>query len=229
MTITTTKLARAAGLFAVVGGLLFIAVQIKHPHLNAAFTTTTEYAVRETMKIFMAVFSLIGITGIYLRQARQTAVLGLIGYVVLAAGYLAILGTQVVGVFVLPTLAASQPGYVNDVFAVATSRTPVGDIGSLQILIKGGGFAYVLGGIIFGIALFRAHVSPRWAAALLSVGAAAILATSVLPELTQRLFAIPVSVALVGLGYALWREQRTQKVSSLPSPSSSQLDPAGAK
>ena len=32
MTITTTKLTRAAGLFAVAAGLLFIAVQIKHLH-----------------------------------------------------------------------------------------------------------------------------------------------------------------------------------------------------
>ena len=51
MTITTTKLTRAAGLAAVAGGLLFIAVQINHPHLDATFATTTEYAVRETMKI----------------------------------------------------------------------------------------------------------------------------------------------------------------------------------
>ena len=32
MIITTTKLTRAAGLAAVAGGLLFIAVQINHPH-----------------------------------------------------------------------------------------------------------------------------------------------------------------------------------------------------
>jgi hypothetical protein len=232
MATTTTKLTRAAGLSAVLGGLLFIAVQIKHPHLNAAFTTTTEYAVRETAKIFMVVFSLIGITGIYLRQVKQTGVLGLIGYAVLTVGYLAILGTQVVGVFVLPTIAASQPGYVNDVLAVATHGTPSGDIGPLQILIKGGGFTYVLGGIIFGIALFRANILARWAAALMSAGAVAILATAVLPELTQRLFAIPVSVALAGLGYSLWREQRTQKTSSVASPTSpagSQLDPASVK
>ena len=229
MTITTTKLTRAAGLSAVVGGLLFIAVQINHPLLDATFTTTTEYAVRETMKIFMAVFSLIGITGIYLRQVRQTGVLGLIGYVVLGLGYLAIFSSQVVGVFVLPSLAASQPGFVNDVLAVATSGTPVGDIGPLQIIIKGGGFAYVAGGIIFGIALFRAKVLARWAAAVLSVGAAAILATSVLPELTQRLFAVPVSVALIGLGYSLWREQRIATGEPVTSNGAAQLDPAGAK
>ena len=216
MTITTTKLTRAAGLSAVAGGLLFIAVQIKHPLLDATFTTTTEYAVRETMKIFMAVFSLIGITGIYLRQVRQIGVLGLIGYVVLGVGYLAIFSVQIIGVFVLPVLAASQPGYVNDVLAVATSGAPVGDIGPLQILIQGGGFAYIVGGIIFGIALFRAGILARWAAVLLSVGAVATVATFQLPELTQRLFAIPVSVALIGLGYSLWREQRTDQDSVQP-------------
>jgi hypothetical protein len=208
MTITTTKLLRAAGVFAVAGGLLFIAVQINHPRLDATFTTTTEYAVRETMKIFMAVFSLIGITGIYLRQVEQIGVLGLIGYVVLGVGYLSILGVQIVGVFVLPTLAASQPGYVNDVLAVATNGTPSGDVGGVQILARGG-FAYIVGGLIFGIALFRANVLARWAAVLLSVGAVATVAAALLPELAQRLLAIPVSVALIGLGYSLWRTTRT--------------------
>ena len=229
MTITTTKLTRAAGLSAVVGGLLFIAVQINHPILDATFTTTTEYAVRETMKIFMALFSLIGVTGIYLRQVRQVGVLGLIGYVVLSVGYLAIFCNQIIGVFVLPFLAASQPGFVNDVLAVATSRPPVGDIGPLQILIQGGGFAYIVGSIIFGIALFRAGILARWAAALLSVGGVAIFATFVLPELIQRLFAVPVSVALVGLGFSLWREQRTQRTQSLSDPVRSQLHRTGAQ
>ena len=227
--ITTTKLTRAAGLSAVIGGLLFIAVQINHPLLDATFTTTTEYAVRETMKIFMALFSLIGVTGIYLRQVRQIGKLGLVGYGYLVVGYLAIFCNQIIGVFVLPVLAASQPGFVNDVLAVATSRPPVGDVGAVQILIQGGGFAYIVGSIIFGIALFRAGVLARWAAALLSVGGVAILATFVLPELIQRLFAVPVSVALVGLGFSLRREQRTQKTQSLSGSMSSELDPTGAR
>jgi hypothetical protein len=228
MTITTTTLTRAAGLAAVAGGLLYIAVQIKHPHLDAAFATTTEYAVREAIKILMTILSLIGITGIYLHQVKQAGKLGLIGYAYLALGYLAILCVQVVGLFVLPTLAVSQPDFVNDVFAVVTSGTPTGDIGGLQTLIQGG-LAYIVGGTIFGIALFRANVLPRWAGALLSVGAVATLATSQLPELTQRLFPIPVGVALIGLGYSLWREQRTQTTRVTSSPASSELHPTGAQ
>ena len=229
MTITPRKLTRAAGLAAVAGGLLFIAVQIKHPHLTADFITTREYAVRETMKIAMAVLSLLGITGIYLRQVRQTGVLGLIGYVVMGLGYLAILSMQVVAVFVLPILAPHEPVYVTDVLGVAVSRPPVGDIGALQSFIQLGGGAYIVGGILFGIALFRAGILARWAAALLAVGGVATIATFVLPELVQRLFAFPVSVALVGLGYSLWREQRTQADATPAGTDSSQLDPAGAR
>ena len=78
---------------------------------------------------------------------------------------------------------------------------------------------YIVGGILFGIALFRARILARWAAALLAVGAVATIATSQLPELTQRLFAIPTGVALIGLGYSLWRDQRTQADAPRPAPS----------
>jgi hypothetical protein len=228
MTVTTTTLTRAAGLAAVAGGLLFIAVQFKHPLLTAQFTTTTEYAVRETAKILMAALSLVGITGIYLRQVRQIGVLGLIGYVLLSVGYLTILTIQVIAVFVLPDLAATQPGYVSDALAVAHSGHPVGDVSRFQTL-NNIAITYIAGGILFGVALFRAGILARWAAALMALGAVATIATFQLPELTQRLFAIPAGVALIGLGYSLWREQRAQVVPVPSSTDSSQLDPAGAR
>jgi membrane protein implicated in regulation of membrane protease activity len=91
------------------------------------------------------------------------------------------------------------------------------------------GIAYIVGGTLFGIALFRANLLPRWAAALLTVGAVATLATPFLPELIQGPLAVPVSVALIGLGYSLWREQRTPTAQPLHSPASSQLGSAGAQ
>ena len=226
MAITTRTPIKAAAVAAMAGGPLFIAVQIKHPLLDAPFTTTTEYAVRETAKIFMAVFSLIGITGIYLRQVQKIGLPGLIGYTVLAVGYLTILSIQIIAVFVLPDLAAVQPGYVNDVLAVATSGTPVGDVSRMQTL-NNIAITYIVGGVVFGIALFRAGVLARWAAVLMSVGAVATVATFQLPELTQRLFAVPAGVALIGLGCSLWRDQRTTTTGQHPV--GSRLDPADAK
>ena len=229
MTITTTTLTRAAGVAAAAAGLLFIGVQISHPHLDATFATTTEYTVRELAKVLMAALSLVGITGMYLRQVRQTGVLGLIGYVLFSAGWLALMSIEVIGVSVLPSLAPTAPGYVNDVLAVATGGTATGDLGLFPTLNLVTGIIFLTGGLIFGIALYRANVLARWAAVLLAVGTVATIGTKVLPQVNYRLFAIPVGVAMVSLGYSLWREQRTPATRPASSPVRAQLDPAGAK
>lgn len=207
MTITTTTLTKAAGLAATVAGVLFVGVQVGHPHLDAAFTATGEYAVREAAKVVMAVLSLVGITGMYLCQVQRSGVLGLIGYLVFGAGYLILASIQLIALCVLPFLAGTSPGYVDNVLIVAVGGTPPGDIGPLQTLIQISGITFLAGGFLFGIALFRAAVLARWAAALLAVASVATVATSLLPQINPRFLAVPVGVAMVGLGYSLWRRQ----------------------
>jgi ABC-type uncharacterized transport system permease subunit len=68
-----------------------------------------------------------------------------------------------------------------------------------------GGFLYVTGGLLFGIALYRARVLPRWAAALLAVGGLAAAGLSLLPDPWFRLLAVPNGIAMIALGYSLWR------------------------
>jgi len=164
----------------------------------------------------------------YLRQVTKIGLLGLLGYVLLGLGFLNIFGTEFVAAFVLPTLAHSAPAYVNDVIAAANNGTATGDIGLMQTVILATGIAYLAGGFIFGIALFRANVLARWAAALLAVGTLATIGTSIMPQY-ERLFAIPTGVALIGLGYSLWRQQRTPAARPVPSPVGSQLEPACAR
>ncbi|MCU1472527.1 hypothetical protein [Amnibacterium sp.] len=209
MTVTTTTLTRAAGVSAVAGGVLFLAVQINHPHLDPAFATTTEFTIRQTMKIAFAVLSLIGITGIYLRQVKQTGVLGLLGALLLGAAFLAMTCVETMGLVALPVLAHSDPRYVSDVLAVATNGSATGDLGLFPALNTGVGLALVSGGLLFGIAVFRARVINRWPAALLAVGVVATLAIRLLPQVNERLFAVPIGLALAGLGIALLVEQRT--------------------
>ncbi len=214
MIITPTTLFKAAGLAAVAAGLIFIGVQINHPHADVANVTTTEWAVRNSLKILMAALVLAGITGMYLRQIRQIGVLGLIGYVVLSVGYLAILSSTFVSAYVLPSLAATNPSYVNDVLAAATNGTATGDIGLLGTVLKLQGFAYLAGGLIFGIALFRARVLARWAAVLLAVSGLVSAALAVLPDAFYRLLAFPNAIAMIALGYSLWRTARTDTTTS---------------
>ncbi len=217
MSITTTTLTRAAGVAAVAGGLLYLGVQVKHPDLDLDLVTSTEWTVRQTMKLAFAGLSLAGITGMYLRQVTRAGVLGLIGYLVLATGFLLMFATEAIGVVALPAVVATSPGYVDDILAVAVPGGHAsGDIGLFGPLSALGGITYLAGGLLFGIALFRARVLARWAAALLAVGALATLAIPLLPEVNFRLFAIPTGVALAGLGLSLWREARDPAASSSP-------------
>jgi hypothetical protein len=226
MTVTPTTLTRAAGVAAVVSGLLFIGVQINHPPMELASVTTTDWAVRNVMKTVMAALAIAGITGMYLPQVRKTGVLGLLGYVVFATGYLVMLAVAFVAATVLPTVVRTAPAYVDDVLTVAFKGAGAGDIGLLHTAITISGVTYVAGGLLFGIALFRAGVLARWASALLVVGTVASLAIPLLPPVYERLFAIPTGVAMVGLGYSLWRARRaaaTRAVTVSP-----RLDPADA-
>jgi hypothetical protein len=102
-----------------------------------------------------------------------------------------------------------------------------GDVGLMQQLSIVSGLAYLAGGFLFGIALFRAAILARWAAALLAVGTLATIAIPFLPQVNQRLFALPTGVALIGLGYSLWRDQRTPSGQPQPGAVDAQPEPAG--
>ena len=205
---TTTALTRAAGLSAAAAGAIFVGVQIGHPPLDVASIATTEMAVRGTAKFVMGALALAGITGMYLRQVRQVGVLGLVGYLLFGAFYLLLMPVEFVAAYVLPTVADTAPGYVGDVLAASTGGTAAGDIGPLQAVFVASGVLYMAGGLVFGIALFRAGILARWASALLAAGTVATLALAVLPDSFNRPFAVPTGVALVGLGLSLWRDQR---------------------
>lgn len=208
MTITTSTLTRAAGVAAVGAGLIFIGVQINHPHLDATAITTTEMAVRSSLKVLMAALALVGITGMYLTQVKKMGVLGLVGYVLFAANYLVIMSTSFIAAYVLPSVAESNPSYVNDILTVAAGGQATGDIGLLKTVLAVEGALFLGGGLVFGIALFRARVLPRWAAALLAIGGVVTAALTVMPDAFYRLLAFPNSVALIGLGYSLWLTAR---------------------
>jgi hypothetical protein len=217
MTITPTTLIRAAGAAAVVAGLIFIGVQINHPHSDVTNVTTTEWVVRNSLKVLMAALALAGITGMYLRQVKQIGVLGLLGYLVFSVGYLLIMSTAYVAAYVLPSLADTDPGYVNDILAAGTNGSAQGDIGLLQNVFQVQGIAYIGGSLIFGIALFRARVLTRWAAALLAVGGLVTVVLAVLPDAFYRFLAFPNGIAMVALGYSLWRSARID-TTTLPAP-----------
>jgi len=208
VTVTKSGLTRAAAGAAIAGGTIFIAVQIGHPQLTTTSITSANVEVREYLKVVFAVLAVAGITGMYLNQVRRNGTVGLIGYLLLAAGYLSIMCTTFVGAFVAPTIVDTNPGYVKDVIALATGRGSVtGDLGALDAFWKFQAFCYLAGGLIFGIALFRAGVLARWACLFLAVSGAMSAVLSKMPDAFYRLLAVPNGIALIGLGVSLWQVQ----------------------
>jgi hypothetical protein len=223
MTVTAAGLTRAAAAGAAVAGALFIAVQIGHPGSSEFTTATTQWVVRSAAKSVMAALALAGITGIYLRQRSRVGVLGLIGYLVLAVGYLTMFSSEVIAATVLPGLVDSEPAFVDDVVAAATGGTPAGDIGHLQALFTITGIGYLLGGLLVGVTTYRAGILARWAAALLAVGTVSTAALAVLPEAFNRPMAVPTGLALIGLGVSLWRNP---EAGATATPAARALEPA---
>src|SRR5690606_41703305 len=63
---------------------------------------------------------------------------------------------------------------------------------------------------------FRAGVTARWAGLLLAVGAVLPVLTGFLPHAVARFAALPVGMALVGLGLSLWTAASTRQSRTPP-------------
>jgi hypothetical protein len=199
MTITTSALMRAAGVSAVLSGLLFIVIQPIHPEENSATVTSTAWVVVALMTIAMAV----------LGQVRESGLPGLIGYLMFGSFYLATIAWTFVEVFVLPQIADDAPRFVDDFLGIPAGVSAQGDVGTLPLFFATVSGLYLVGGLVFGIAVHRAGILQRGAAALLAVGSVSAVAAAVLPHAVGRYAAVPVGIAMVWLGWSLWSEQRT--------------------
>ncbi len=208
MNITSNRITAAAGLCAAAAGAIFIGVQVNHPPADVAHIVTTEMTIRMTAKVLFTVLALAGFTGMFLRHRAQFGRLGRAGYGLLTAGFLTLFAAECIVGYYIPTVAHSNPGYAQHVINAAVGHGPTGGIGHLHELFLANGIGYSLGGLLFGIALFRAGILSRWASVLLAYGTTSALALAALPESFSRPFAVPTGVALIGLGLSLWRDQR---------------------
>lgn len=212
----TNRFTAIAGLSAAAAGAIFIGVQINHPPADVAHLVTSEMTVRMTAKVLFCALALAGLAGMFVRNRERVGRLGRVGYALLSVGFLAMLVQECIVGYYLPTLAHSNPVYVQHVLNGAMGHGPTSGIGAMQGLFLIAGMGYSLGGLLFGIALFRAGVLARSASVLLAYGTTSALALSVLPESFSRPFAVPTGIALIGLGVSLWRDQRRPELPTVP-------------
>jgi hypothetical protein len=198
-----------------------------HPLNVLSAVTTTRWAVVHILASAMCFFVLLGLAGLYARQAEKAGWLGLIGFFLYSLSWVLTVPFTFAEVFILPSLATQAPGFVQGFLGAFSSS------GGLQFTILAAlwtiaGILYMLGGLLFGIATFRAGILSRWAAGLLAVGSVLSPAAALLPHQYEPIVAVPVGLALAWLGYSLWSERRATALEPSPCPDSSQLSPARA-
>jgi len=205
---TQVGLVRYAGLAAILAGLSYVIVGLLHPPNALASVTTGTWAFVHVLACTTGLAGLYGMVGLYVRQAEQSGWLGLIGFVLLSLWLAIVLCFSFVETLILPILASEAPEVVDALMRMFTEPVTNIDLGALPTLWNLSGILYILGGLIFGIATFRARVLPRWAGALLAFGTAIAPLAAMLPFDYQTKITIPVGIALAWMGYALWSEKR---------------------
>src|SRR5262245_16749554 len=100
MKTTAANLMRWAGLSAMLAGSMFVVVGCFHPPAILSSVTTTQWAIVHLLAIAVSFFGLLGLAGLYARQAKESGWLGLAGFVLFSLWMLLITSFTFVEVFV---------------------------------------------------------------------------------------------------------------------------------
>jgi hypothetical protein len=200
-----TALLRWSGLALVAGGLLLVVATALHPSRETPATilqAEVRLVAAHVLFTLSSLLVLLGLPGLYGAESVRMGRLGLTGFL------LAFTGTTLIAVsgnfgFIAPVLAAESPATINAI----NLYLPV-------VALNGVAFAgFVVGFVLFGMAMTKTATLPRASGLLVAVGAPAqvvgfALAQTVSPALWS--LAILGSVALgAGLawpGYQLWQK-----------------------
>lgn len=213
---TTSALMRLAGVSAMAAGIIFAGIQPIHPPDFLPSVTTTAWATIMPVKLLMCLLFLLGFTGLYARQVEETGWLGLAGFLMLSVTWVLQAAFIFAETFILPVLVVPSPQFVESFLGIVNGFPGEMNIGALPAVYGLAGLLYMLGGLLFGIATFRAAILPRWAAGLLAVAAVVTPAAALLPHAIQRFAGIPVGIAVALLGYTLFSERRVKSSEAVP-------------
>lgn len=202
--ITSDSLIRATGPFAILAGLIFAGIQPIHPPDFVASVTTVPWTVIISLKFLMCLFFMIGIAGLYFRQLSRAGWLGLVAFVLFSASWWLQTGYVFTELLVLQPLASVSPELVDSLLSIVNQHPATLDIGQFGTVYNVLGLFYLVGGILFGVSTLRAGVLPRTPSILLVAAALITPAAAMLPHEFQRYAAIPMGIAFIWLGFALW-------------------------
>jgi hypothetical protein len=189
-----------------------------HPADVFSSVGTARWIFVHYLSLVMDLLALLGLTGLYARQADKAGWLGLAGYLLFGLFWAFSVAFHFTEAVITPALVVLAPKFVEGAVGMVSGGPSQVSLGALPVVYNLVGLAgYLLGGLLFGITTFRSGVLPRWAGGLLAFGSAVTLAGALIPHPLNRIMAVPMGIALVWLGFALLLERRVPASVTVPS------------
>src|SRR5690606_29485724 len=117
-----------------VAGIIFAGIQPIHPPDVVASVTTNAWAIITTLKTGMCFLFLLGIAGLYARQAKKAGWLGLAGFLLFSLSWWLQTAFVFAETFILPLLASTVPQFVDGFLGMSYGRASEVDLGTLPAL-----------------------------------------------------------------------------------------------
>jgi len=204
--VSLNTMIRLCGLACIVGGFCLAGFVLVHPWdqlLGAEIARTARWQIAHTLHFVGALFALLGLLGIFARQREQLGSFGLVGFVLSFMGNAMFLGTGMITAFIWPMLAVHAPATVEPGGAIFGWPHSVLAFALTAVTLS-------IGYVLFGVAMVRAGVFPRWSIVMLVVGAILGMLPphpmGMLPWGGLVFGGVLYGAALVWLGSILWTE-----------------------
>ena len=179
---SSLSLYRLAGLAAILAGIAYF--------LDTAF----DYLLPNNVLgigIFVSLFGLHGLTGAFLYQREVGGRLNVIGYAVNFTGLAALIGLVFTNNFILPNL---ETAVIQELFS-----------GPLLPIFITVGATYLLGALLFSVALWRGNIFSKIAITLYAVGSIPVALQNVFPAIIVTIGGMMVGLGIAWFGSQLWR------------------------
>jgi hypothetical protein len=194
----STAIVRVGGVSAVLAGVLIIVQEV----WSLAVGRISEGRLESTVHTTQVLLMVFAIVGLHLAQQHAAGLFGQVATLVALLGTVTLFGVALTEVTIVPELMASGSPLADD-------PPPTLSLVSLVSFVL-----FIVGLLLFGIAIWRARVLPRRAGALLVVG---IVLGAALSQMVNGILTI-YAVAFIWLGIAAFRLARRPVLPPLDEP-----------
>ena len=200
----SSRLFSWCGVALIAAAVLMVVATLLHPSRETATTIVASEPRLVAAHVAYTVawlLVLLGLPGLYAAQRGQMGPLGLVGFLTAFAGTYLIAVTGNFG-FLAPVLARQSPAVLDSI----NQYVPVVIINGLAAIL------FMIGYVLFGVAMIRTAALPRWSGVLVALGAPAHLLGFGIAQLVSTaawpiaiLGSVSLGAGLAWPGYRLWR------------------------